>query len=124
MCSHEQTFLLTGASKDSKTVSSGLKAKRPASESLGGIKKEGGLGGASLLGVKKPKLSGQTFTPLGRADDRGRASPSTHTYHYDEIAKEGRHQLCLEGVTSERVTRTMIRGAINFCLPKIGHDTI
>lgn len=54
------------------------------------MKKEPGLGGgSSLLGVKKPKLS-QTFTPLGRpVDDRGRASPSTHIYHYDEIAKEG-----------------------------------
>ena len=57
------------------------------------MKKETGLGvpSSALLAAKKPKLVGQTFTPLGRpVDDRGRASPSTHIYHYDEIAKEGK----------------------------------
>ena len=84
-----------GAAKEAKPGASSLKGKRPA-ESLSGVKKEPGLSvpSSSLLGAKKPKLAGQTFTPLGRPlDERGRASPSTHIYHYDEIAKEGKEDV-------------------------------
>ena len=85
-----------GAAKEQKSSSSNLKSKRSA-EVLPGVKKESGLGvpSSTLLAAKKPKLVGQTFTPLGRpVDDRGRASPSTHIYHYDEIAKEGKKYNC------------------------------
>ena len=81
--------------KKAKPSASSLKGKRPA-ESLSGVKKESSLSvpSSSLLGAKKPKLAGQTFTPLGRPlDERGRASPSTHIYHYDEIAKEGKQDV-------------------------------
>ena len=85
----------SGATKEAKPSASSLKGKRPA-ESLSGVKKESSLSvpSSSLLGAKKPKLAGQTFTPLGRPlDERGRASPSTHIYHYDEIAKEGKQDV-------------------------------
>ncbi len=87
-------MLFFSGAKDSKSSSGQL--KRPASASnlltMGAKREASGPGGtASTLMAKKPKLAGQTFTPLGRpVDDRGRASPSTQIHHYDEIAKEGR----------------------------------
>jgi hypothetical protein len=48
------------------------------------------IGGSSL--VKKPKLIGQTFTPLGRSDVERKSSPAptpVPTSQYEELAIEG-----------------------------------
>lgn len=68
-------------------------AKVPTPKKLGvpsGKRDASGLGGSGL--VKKPKLIGQTFTPLGRSDVERRSSPApsqASISQYEELAIDG-----------------------------------
>ena len=63
--------------------------RKPGPPSVLPPKRDPGLG-TSLLGAKKPRPGGQTFTPLGRqADSDYRGSPTTQIYLYEDIATEG-----------------------------------
>ncbi|XP_056018068.1 integrator complex subunit 1-like isoform X2 [Ostrea edulis] len=64
-----------------------------------GKREASGMGGSSL--VKKPKLIGQTFTPLGRSDVERKSSPAptpAPTSQYEELAIDVDPQELLEEI--------------------------
>lgn len=77
-------------------------AKVPTPKKLGvpsGKRDASGLGGSGL--VKKPKLIGQTFTPLGRSDVERRSSPApsqASMSQYEELAIDVDPQEILEEI--------------------------
>lgn len=76
-------------SKDHKSGVASRKNTVPNASTVGALPVKRESPAISALS-KKPRLHSQTFTPLGRgpSDVTRTASPTTHIYLYEEIARE------------------------------------